>query len=78
MLAARPIHVCPLSSTKPPCWRRNLEAVTQQCFHDALDKILLGAERSLVLSEADVNVIAYHEGGHALKGWAVARVLMAK
>jgi cell division protease FtsH len=42
--------------------------VTQQCFHDALDKILLGAERPLVLSEADVNVIAYHEGGHALKG----------
>jgi ATP-dependent Zn protease len=25
-----------------------------------------------------VNLIAYHEGGHALKGWAVARVLMAK
>ncbi len=48
--------------------RRNLDAVTQQCFHDALDKILLGAERPLVLSEADVNVIAYHEGGHALTG----------
>ena len=42
--------------------------VTEQCFHDALDKILLGAERPLVLSEADVNVIAYHEGGHALTG----------
>jgi ATP-dependent Zn protease len=25
-----------------------------------------------------VNLIAYHEGGHALKGWAVARVLMTK
>ncbi len=48
--------------------RRNLDVVTQQCFHDALDKILLGAERPLVLSEADVNVIAYHEGGHALTG----------
>jgi cell division protease FtsH len=48
--------------------RRNLDAVTQECFHDALDKILLGAERPLVLSEADVNVIAYHEGGHALTG----------
>jgi cell division protease FtsH len=48
--------------------RRNLDAVTQQCFHDALDKILLGAERPLVLSEADMNVIAYHEGGHALTG----------
>ncbi|HET9918464.1 MAG TPA: ATP-dependent zinc metalloprotease FtsH [Ktedonobacteraceae bacterium] len=48
--------------------RRNLDVVTQQCFHDALDKILLGAERPLVLIEADVNVIAYHEGGHTLTG----------
>lgn len=48
--------------------RRNLEAVTQQCFDEALDKILIGAERPLVLSEADLNVVAYHEGGHALTG----------
>ncbi len=48
--------------------RRNLDKVTQQCFNDALDKILLGAERPLVLSEDDLNVIAYHEGGHALAG----------
>src|SRR5438094_326364 len=48
--------------------RRNLESVTQQCFSEALDKILLGAERPLVLSEEDLNVTAYHEGGHALTG----------
>jgi cell division protease FtsH len=54
--------------------RHNLDAVTQQCFHDALDKILLGAERPLVLSEADVNVIAYHEGGHALTGLLLDQV----
>ena len=48
--------------------RRNLLAVTQNCFDDALDKILIGAERPLVLSEADLNVVAYHEGGHALTG----------
>jgi len=48
--------------------RRNFDSVTQQCFEDALDKILLGAERPLVLSDEDVNVIAYHEGGHALVG----------
>jgi cell division protease FtsH len=48
--------------------RRNLEYVTQKCFEEALDKILLGAERPLVLSEEDLNVIAYHEGGHALTG----------
>jgi cell division protease FtsH len=46
--------------------RRNLDAVTQTCFSEALDKILIGAERPLVLSEEDLNVVAYHEGGHAL------------
>src|SRR6266516_607604 len=48
--------------------RRNLDAVTQACFDEALDKILIGAERPLVLSEEDLNVVAYHEGGHALTG----------
>jgi cell division protease FtsH len=46
--------------------RRNLDAVTQTCFNEALDKILIGAERPLVLSDEDLNVVAYHEGGHAL------------
>jgi cell division protease FtsH len=48
--------------------RRNLDSVNQQCFNEALDKIILGAERPLVLSDEDINVIAYHEGGHALTG----------
>jgi cell division protease FtsH len=48
--------------------RRNMDAVTQNCFDEALDKILIGAERPLVLSEADLNVVAYHESGHALTG----------
>ena len=46
--------------------RRNQDRVTQKCFEEALDKILLGAERPLVLNEEDLKVIAYHEGGHAL------------
>ncbi len=48
--------------------RRNQDYVTQHCFEEALDKILLGAERPLVLTEEDLNVVAYHEGGHALAG----------
>src|SRR5712692_10610092 len=48
--------------------RRNLDRVTQRSFEEALDKILLGAERPLVLSDEDLNVTAYHEGGHALTG----------
>ena len=46
--------------------RRNLDRVTQRSFEEALDKILLGAERPIVLTEEDLNVIAYHESGHAL------------
>jgi cell division protease FtsH len=48
--------------------RRNQEKVTMANFEDALDKIQLGAERPLVLSEDDLRVVAYHEGGHALVG----------
>jgi cell division protease FtsH len=48
--------------------RRNLDAVNQRCFDEALDKIILGAERPLVLQDEDLNVTAYHEGGHALTG----------
>ncbi len=48
--------------------RRNLDAVTQNCFSESLDKILIGAERPLILNDEDLNVIAYHEGGHALTG----------
>jgi cell division protease FtsH len=48
--------------------RRNLDRVNMQCFNDALDRIQLGAERPLVLSDEDRRVVAYHEGGHALVG----------
>jgi cell division protease FtsH len=38
-------------------------------FDDAIDKILLGAARSLILDEQERRVIAYHEAGHALVAW---------
>ncbi|TVR74065.1 MAG: ATP-dependent metallopeptidase FtsH/Yme1/Tma family protein [Sphaerobacteraceae bacterium] len=46
--------------------RKNKKVVEQQEFHDALDRIILGAERPLVLTEHDKRVIAYHEAGHAV------------
>jgi len=48
--------------------RRNLDRVDMRCFYDALDRIQLGAERPLVLSDADLQVVAVHEAGHALVG----------
>jgi cell division protease FtsH len=46
--------------------RRDVNAVEQWCFWEALEKIQLGAERPLVLTEEDRRIVAYHEGGHAL------------
>lgn len=48
--------------------RRNENQVHQTDFLDALEKILLGPERPLLLSEQDRERIAYHEGGHAILG----------
>jgi cell division protease FtsH len=46
--------------------RRNLEAVTHECFEEALARVQLGALRPIVMSERERRIIAYHEGGHAL------------
>jgi cell division protease FtsH len=46
--------------------RQNLEQVDHACFEQALARMQLGAQRPLVLSEAERRVIACHEGGHAL------------
>jgi cell division protease FtsH len=41
-------------------------------FEAALDKLVLGDIRPLVLNEETRRVIAYHEGGHALVAWLTA------
>jgi cell division protease FtsH len=51
--------------------RRNRNAVTQSDFMDALEKIVLGPERKLLLSPSERERIAYHEGGHAILGLVV-------
>jgi cell division protease FtsH len=48
--------------------RRNHTQVHQADFSDALEKIVLGSERRIVLSEEDRRRTAYHEAGHALVG----------
>ncbi|MCD0420105.1 MAG: ATP-dependent zinc metalloprotease FtsH [Rhodopseudomonas sp.] len=49
--------------------RRNKRMVTQTEFEDAKDKVMMGAERkSLVMTEEEKLLTAYHEGGHAIVG----------
>ena len=51
--------------------RREQNEVRYKDFLDALEKIVLGPERPLLLSRADKERIAYHEGGHAILGLVV-------
>jgi cell division protease FtsH len=47
--------------------RRNKTLVDMQDFEDAKDKVMLGVERrSLVLTEDERRLTAYHEAGHAI------------
>ncbi|MDX2393101.1 ATP-dependent zinc metalloprotease FtsH [Streptomyces sp. DK15] len=48
--------------------KRGQEAVTAADLSDALEKVQLGAERSLVMPEEERRRTAYHESGHALLG----------
>jgi cell division protease FtsH len=48
--------------------RRNHEVVSESDFTDALERIVLGAERQVLMSREDRRRTAYHEGGHAIVG----------
>jgi cell division protease FtsH len=48
--------------------RRGHDRVQESDFTDSLERIVLGAERQVMMSEEDRRRTAYHEGGHALVG----------
>ena len=48
--------------------KRSHPVVNQQDFTDALERIVLGAARSVVISDEDRRRTAYHEAGHAIVG----------
>ena len=48
--------------------RRGNERVKYGDFTNALEKIILGAERKILVNDEDRRRIAYHEGGHAVVG----------
>src|SRR4051794_18330458 len=52
--------------------RREHDRVALADFADALEKIVLGTQRHIVLSDADRERTAYHESGHALLGMLIA------
>jgi cell division protease FtsH len=50
--------------------RRGKRLVTMSEFEAAKDKVMMGAERrSMVMTEDEKKLTAYHEAGHALVGW---------
>jgi cell division protease FtsH len=48
--------------------RRNHKVVEESDFTDSLERIVLGAERQVMMTAEDRRRTAYHEGGHALVG----------
>ncbi|HZZ87387.1 MAG TPA: ATP-dependent zinc metalloprotease FtsH, partial [Caulobacteraceae bacterium] len=47
--------------------RKNRRMVTHADFEEAKDKVMMGAERkSMVMTDEEKRMTAYHEGGHAL------------
>jgi len=47
--------------------RQNAKAVSMQHFEEAKDKVMMGMERkSMIISEREKKVTAYHESGHVL------------
>lgn len=51
--------------------KKERDKITQKDFMDSLEKIILGPERSLLMTKEDRERIAYHEGGHAILGLVV-------
>ncbi|PWB51509.1 MAG: cell division protein FtsH [Anaerolineales bacterium] len=48
---------------------KNHDSVDMQDFEEAIDRIILGEVRPLILEEEDRRIVAYHESGHALVAW---------
>jgi len=48
--------------------RRNHETVNEADFTDALERIILGAERQIMIGPEERRRTAYHEAGHAIVG----------
>lgn len=48
---------------------KNHDSVSMIDFEDAIDRIILGEVRPLIMEEEDRRIVAYHESGHVLVAW---------
>jgi len=51
--------------------REDRDEVSMDHLERAKDKVLMGAERKLILTEEEKRITAFHEAGHALVAWVV-------
>jgi len=49
--------------------RHSHTQVTRADFEEAMDRVILGGARSLLLDPKERQVVAYHEAGHAVVAW---------
>jgi len=49
--------------------RENHDRVNMVDFEEALDRVLLGAARTILLNDHERKIVAYHEAGHAVVAW---------
>ena len=52
--------------------RETRTEITLDDFEEAVDKVMMGDVRLLLLNEHDRKIIAYHEAGHAVAAWMTA------
>ena len=54
--------------------RKNAKTISHKNIEDSIDRVMAGPEKkSQLMSEEEKLVIAYHETGHALVGWALPK-----
>ncbi len=54
--------------------RRNKKRVTMGEMEEAKDKVMMGPERrSMIISDSEKKIVAYHEAGHAMLGLVLAK-----
>lgn len=51
--------------------RKESKSVNMSHFEEALDKVLLGEKRQILMDANERRVIAYHEAGHAIVAWFI-------